>query len=144
MDVGGRALGVAPQPHAAAVGERRENAGLGLDHLQPARGQAQLVRDRGAQRAGEMGDGGRAEAGVELLGDGGAPDHVAPLEHQGLAAVAGEQPRRHQAVVPAADDHHVAAHRSFPRFQSFRISSAASRPGAPMIPPPGWVADPHM
>ena len=27
---------------------------------------------------------------------------------------------------------------------SFRISSAANRPGAPMMPPPGWVADPHI
>ena len=28
--------------------------------------------------------------------------------------------------------------------QSFRITWLAMRPGAPMIPPPGWVADPHM
>ena len=26
---------------------------------------------------------------------------------------------------------------------SFRIVSAASRPGAPMMPPPGWVPEPH-
>jgi hypothetical protein len=25
-----------------------------------------------------------------------------------------------------------------------RISIAAFRPGAPMMPPPGWVADPHI
>jgi hypothetical protein len=27
---------------------------------------------------------------------------------------------------------------------SFRIIIAAFRPLAPMMPPPGWVADPHM
>ena len=143
-DVGGRSFGVAPQPHAASVGQGSEDARLGLDDLQAPRREAQLFRHGGTQRAGEMGDGGGAESPVELLGDGGAPDDVAPLEHERLEPALGQQGGRHQAVVPGPDDHHVAAHRAFPRFQSFRISSAASRPGAPMIPPPGWVAEPHI
>ena len=31
-----------------------------------------------------------------------------------------------------------------PFFFSFTYSSAAIRPGAPMIPPPGCVAEPHI
>src|SRR5262245_47204215 len=29
-------------------------------------------------------------------------------------------------------------------YQSFRICRAALRPGAPMMPPPGWVDEPHI
>ena len=47
------------------------------------------------------------EAGVDLLGHGGAAEHVAPLEHEHLAARAGEIRRVHQAVVAAADDDDV-------------------------------------
>ena len=31
-----------------------------------------------------------------------------------------------------------------PYAPSFSTSSAANLPGAAMIPPPGWVAEPHM
>ena len=56
-----------------------------------------------------------------------------------------------KAVVSAADDDRVVAvglARSRHRYAAFRprarrTSSAAIRPFAPMIPPPGWVADPH-
>ena len=31
-----------------------------------------------------------------------------------------------------------------PAWKSMRISRAALAPGAPMIPPPGWVPEPHI
>ena len=65
-----------------------------------------------------------------------APPTVgARLEHERLHAAPREDGGRRQAVVPAADEDDVG---------HLRISSAALRPGAPMMPPPGCVADPHI
>ena len=72
------------------------------------------------------------------------PTTLAPLEHERLQAGLGQEGRGREAVVAAADDDDVGLHATFPRSQSFRISRAAIRPGAPMMPPPGWVAEPHM
>src|ERR1700735_915437 len=72
---------------------------------------------------------------------------VAAFQHQRLKSFFREVERCHQPVVPAAKNHDFALCRHgqfFPLPVSFRISNAASRPGAPMIPPPGCVADPHM
>ena len=81
---------------------------------------------------------------MELLGHGGAAEDVAPLQDEGLEAAAREQGRGDEAVVASADDDDVGLQATFPLFQSLSSSSAEMRPGAPMIPPPGWVADPHM
>jgi len=85
---------------------------------------------------------------MELLRDRRPADHVAALQHQDLEPGLREQGRGDEPVVPAADDYDVAdavcGGHALPRFQSFRISSAASRPGAAMMPPPGCVAEPHM
>ena len=84
------------------------------------------------------------EIRVEFLGHGGAAQDVAPLQDEGLEPAAGEQSRGHEAVVASADDDDVGLQATFPFFQSLSSSRAEMRPGAPMIPPPGCVAEPHM
>src|SRR5439155_25985912 len=48
-----------------------------------------------------------AESGGDLLGDAGAADQAAALQDADPEAGAGEEPRGHQTVVPAADDDDV-------------------------------------
>ena len=62
-----------------------------------------------------------------------------------------EEGARREAVVAAADDDGVEAvhclrpaHAWALPFFALRSSRAARRPFAPMIPPPGWVEEPHI
>ena len=66
---------------------------------------------------------------------------VRALQERHPATAAREERRRGQAVVAPADDRHVerAAHSS-PERSNRR---AASSPGAPITPPPGWVPEAH-
>ena len=76
------------------------------------------------------------------------PRALGALQHHDLLVRLREVRRGDEAVVAGADHdgvdprRHQAARRPF--FFSFRYSSAAIRPGAPMMPPPGCVADPHI
>ena len=98
--------------------------------------QAEVARHIRAQ-GDRMGQRGHTHAGRELVRDGTAAHLVACLEHQRAEARLGQVRRAHQPVVAGADDDR-AAH-DFPS-----TDSAALRPGAPMMPPPGCVAEPHM
>ena len=73
-------------------------------------------------------------------------DSVVDVDYNPPAELARERGRRDQPVVPRTDHDDVALadHRALHHHCSARIRLAALRPGAPMIPPPGWVADPHM
>src|SRR5208283_5194643 len=103
----------------------------------------------GAQRSGIMRQRRATKARTNFFRDGRAAHLGAAFEHQRSEAGFGEVEGRDQTVMSATDDDHVASfghvafsgHQAFP---SFRISSAARRPGAPMMPPPGCVADPHI
>src|SRR5579862_9105548 len=87
---------------------------------------------------------------MEFIGDRGAPDLRVAFQHEGFESSLGQIKRGDEAVVASADDDDIALRVSVRRhayaapLMSFRISSAASRPFAPMIPPPGCVAEPHM
>src|SRR5579862_3352532 len=87
---------------------------------------------------------------MEFIGDRGAPDLRVAFQHEGFESSLGQIKRGDEAVVASADDDDIALRVSVRRhayaapLMSFRISSAASRPFAPMIPPPGCVADPHI
>ena len=81
-----------------------------------------------------------AEARMDLGGDGAAADDRLPLEDERTSSRFGQVVRCDQAVMAPADDDRV-VHRYLP---SERIRMAAFRPGAPMMPPPGCVAEPHM
>ena len=75
------------------------------------------------------------------------PTIASAFENEGRESRLGEIERGDESVVSAADNDYALAftrHQIFPRFQSERIFRAAFSPGAPMIPPPGCVAEPHM
>src|ERR1700690_2762564 len=82
---------------------------------------------------------------MKFFRDRGSTDYGAALQHEGLETFFREVEGGDECVVPTANDHDIArwGHGYFsPR--SFRISSAANRPFAPMMPPPGCVAEPHI
>src|SRR5208283_2816288 len=95
---------------------------------------------------GAMGQLRTAKAGMKFLRNRAAADYRPAFEHEGLESSFGEIEGGDQPVVSCAEDNDVAlfGHRYFVPLQCFRISSAARRPGAPMMPPPGCVADPHI
>ena len=113
--------------------------------------EVEVTPDRRAQPADVVGQGRHVRTGCELGRRRGATDDVSPLEDERAHPAAGEVGRGDEAVVAAPDDDGVVAlpapfapatQAAFrPRARS--TSSAAIRPFAPMIPPPGWVAEPH-
>ena len=91
-----------------------------------------------------MGKGGTAEAGVKFFGDGCTTNNRAAFENEGPKTFLREIERGDEGIVPGAENHDIALDGHYLCPASFKISSAARRPGAPMIPPPGCVADPHI
>ena len=84
---------------------------------------------------------------MKFFRDGGAADDGAAFEDQRLQPLLREIKCGDERVVAAADDDDFTRRRHgqfFPFPVSFKISSAARRPDAPMMPPPGCVAEPHM
>ena len=85
----------------------------------------------------------RFEAGGDLFRARAAANGVAwRFENERLEAGLREIGGAGEAIHASADDQHV-VRRGHLR-TSFRMRSAAFFPGAPMMPPPGCVADPHM
>ena len=74
--------------------------------------QVELADDLRPQQRHDVRADREVEAGKHFFGDGGAAEHVPPLEHEHLAAGAREVGGRGQAVVAAADDDRVVAHQS--------------------------------
>ena len=66
-------------------------------------GQIHVADHRGREQADRIGGHGVAETGVELFRHRRAADHVPTLQHQHLAAPAGEVIGADEAVMPAAD-----------------------------------------
>ena len=84
---------------------------------------------------------------MKFLGDRSAAHHRAALQHHRLEPAFRQIKRGDQCVVTAANEHNLLSdgHDQFAAFfHSFRITWLAILPFAPMIPPPGCVADPHI
>ena len=113
VDLAPGARVVVHPPEVVPVRHRRERAVEGQD-LEAVPGQVQLADDLGPQQRDDVGADRELEAREHLLGDGGAAEHVAALEHEHLLARAREVGRGDEPVVPAADDDRVvfAAHGS--------------------------------
>ena len=86
-----------------------------------------------------MGERGATEARMNLAGSRAATNGVTCLQHDRLHAGLRQVEGRDQPVVSPAD-HDRRLHRRL----SARMRIAAFRPGAPMMPPPGCVAEPHI
>ena len=117
-----RLLGVLPQLQPATAGQRHGDPRVRPHHPQAVTVQVQVVDHFGRHPP-------RVERAV---------DHGALLEHQHLAPRARQRVCRDEAVAPRADDDRVGRHAPSPS-----IASAARRPDAPMMPPPGCVPAPH-
>src|SRR5579862_5869513 len=92
-----------------------------------------------------------SEPGMKFISDRGSANLRVALEHERAISGLGQIKCGHQPVVAAANDDNVAPLGAFlfrhvyaAPLMSLRISSAANRPFAPMMPPPGCVADPHI
>src|SRR5277367_2828778 len=133
------------QDERAAIGRRREDADGLFEFFQAVTGELHVLHDGGERRAAGMRYGGTFEAGMKFFGDGGAANHRAAFEDEGLVAFFREVEGGDERVVAAAENYDVALRGHAQLLPvSLRISRAASRPGAPMMPPPGCVAEPHM
>ena len=133
------------QDERAAIGRGREQANGRLKFFQPVTRELHVFHDGGERRTASMCDGGAFETGMKFFGDGGAADYGAALEDERLVAFFREIERSDESVVAAAENDDVALRGHAQLLpESFRISRAARRPGAPMMPPPGCVAEPHM
>src|SRR6266849_2931780 len=101
---------------------------------------------------------GGVEAGIKFLGDGAAADHFPAFEDERLEAALGEIKSGDESVVSTSDENYAlseghgqlaafgaaAVEREEPPFHSLRMTWLAMRPLAPMMPPPGCVAEPHI
>ena len=109
--------------------------------------QLHVADDVRADRACRVSQGRAAKARMEFVGDRSPADLRAAFEHERLESSLRQIKSGDQPVVTAADDDDIplaiGRHYAAP-LTSLRISSAARRPFAPMMPPPGCVADPHM
>ena len=97
---------VLAEPQVVAVLHRREGRRHQERH-EAVLGQLELVDDVRPQQAERVREGREREARVELLGDRGATDQVAPLEDQRLEPGLGQVGAVDQAVVAATDDDRV-------------------------------------
>ena len=121
-----------------------QDANIRIDHHESMLIKLQLFGNAPEQRTGRMGEGRTKESGRQLLGDCRSANHRAALQHQrskpGFSQVAGG----HQTVMPSANHHDRLSLARHYRFQSLKIFLAAFSPDAPIMPPPGCVADPHI
>src|SRR6185503_11282955 len=136
---------VDPERDGAAVGLRGEDPDLRRHEPQAVRAEVEVLDDRRSEAPDRVREAWHPNA-AELRGLGGPADAIARLEHERPPAGPGEVGRGDEGVVPAADHDGVelGRHRQAALRPSERSTSrAAIRPFAPMIPPPGWVDEPH-
>jgi hypothetical protein len=102
-DLGGQRLRILVHHQVLAVVEEVQGRARRVDR-QAALVEAHVAPDRAAQHAQHVGAAGAVEAGGELLGDAGAADDVAPLEHQRAHPRSRQVEGGDEAVVATADD----------------------------------------
>ncbi len=149
---------VVVEQERVAVRRRREDARIRLQDFAVEGFELHVERNVRTERTERVCERGSVETGMKFLSDGAAADHFAAFEDQGLEAALGEIESGNESVVTAADKSHalserhsqsaafdaVAVEREEPPFHPLRITWLAMRPLAPMMPPPGCVAEPHI
>src|ERR1700687_3161602 len=141
-----------------AIRRWREDTRVGRENFTIEFIELHIAGNVGAERAESVRESGGAEAGMKFIGDGAAADHFAAFEDEGLEAAFGEIESGNESVVTAADKSHALSDGQGqlarfetcdrelepPDFHPFKMTWLAMRPLAPMMPPPGWVAEPHI
>src|SRR6266403_1826130 len=127
-----------PKKKRLSVGRRREHARAGIEYFATKFFDLHVARDLCAKRTEGMGKRGGLETGMKFLGDVAAADenHALSKRHGQLAAFA--------AVVVAAEELDFVQRAREASDHSFKMTWLAMRPLAPMMPPPGCVAEPHI
>ena len=100
----GRVIG---HQEARSVRLRQEVGGPAMDDLEAVPGQIEIAEDAGIEQADGVGGQRVAEAGVEFGGGDGAADRRPALQHPHGQAGPCQIGGRDEAVMAAADDHHV-------------------------------------
>ena len=137
------------------IGRGSEDAGIGSKNLAIAFMKLEVPGNVRAKRADGVGKSGSSETVVKFLGDGASADHFASFKYERLESALCEIERGDESVVPAADKSYALSdghdqfllpfeREDFDFFQSLRMTWLAMRPGAPIMPPPGCVAEPHI
>src|SRR5215468_3113247 len=106
--------------------------------------QLQIFHDLRQERSRSVEKDRTLKPGMNLLGDSRAAGHFRTLEYDWCKPRLREIESCDEPVVPTANDDNAFAIVRHQRFHSLRIFCAAFNPGAPMMPPPGCVAEPHM
>ena len=99
------------------------------------------------KRPKSMRERGSAETRMKFFRHRTAANHFAAFENNRFKAALRQIKRGNQRVVTTANEHYLLSdrHGQFAAFfHSFRITWLAMRPLAPIMPPPGCVAEPHM
>src|SRR5688572_12913605 len=135
-------MGVVPDRQGSAV--RRERADLNgrVAETQLVVMKLQLLDDVAADRARGMSERRHGEPRHELAFRRASTDAGALLDQDDAQAAFRQGGGAREAVDAAADHDRVVTRRHY-RDTSLTMRSAAFLPGAPMMPPPGCVADPH-
>ena len=126
----GRAGRIGPERERRAALAQRQHADRRAHELEAVALELELRDDGRPQPTDRRHDAVQDAAGA-----------LAALDDHDPAARPRELGGADEPVVAAAGDDDVVAH---PRLRDRRCSSAAMRPGAPMRPPPGWAAEPHI
>ena len=115
-----------------------------LHHFQTLLIELHLARDRWKERADSVPNRGTAESRMNFLSNRRSSGNLALLEHECRETCFCQIKRSNQSVVARADDDNAFRFSRHQFFHSRRIFLAAFSPEAPMMPPPGWVAEPHI
>src|SRR5690348_11337131 len=94
---------VVDAPQVVTARHGRERAVQGQD-FEAMAGQVEIANDLRAQQRDYVGAHRELESGKDFLGDGGASEHVAPLQHQDFLACARQIGGGGEAVVASSDN----------------------------------------
>jgi len=158
---------IVPEKKRAAIGLGGEDARAGIKYFVLEFFDLHVARDFRAKRTKSVRESGSFEAGMKFLSDGAAADHFATFEDKRFEATLGKIKSGDEGVVTATDENNALSERhdqlaaldavateceelDFVQRareasdHSFRMTWLAMRPLAPMMPPPGCVAEPHI
>ena len=135
--------GIAPEGQRLPAAQQRSRQRGRFHPVETGRAEAQVREDLTPEQPRVLRGHADAAPGKQLFRRGGAAHRATTFQHEDLPLLAGEPGCRHQCVVAASHDDRVVLLHPTPLPRSPDTTPAASFPGAPMIPPPGCVPDPH-
>src|SRR5262249_5486971 len=137
-------LRIIVDPQRIAVWIEREDLDIGFDNLQTLSRQMHIAGNLCRERLYRMQQRRASESRMEFFCAECSPNHAAPFEGQWWNVRLGKVKPGHESICAGADDDYSVLSIRHQAFHSLRIFRAAFSPGAPIMPPPGCVAEPHI